>query len=659
MMSKILIIDDRVTNRRILCKLAGELDANVDVEAFADPSEALAWLNTGQADVIITDYKMPNMDGAAFIAAVRKLPHCADIPVVVVTAYEDKAYRYAALNSGATDFLLSPVDHEEFRARVRNLLTMQRQRQLIRRRLEQLETSLEKNNRLHRSALKESEEKLRLIINSVPAMINVVSTDHRYVFINNFQAWLLGIDPADAVNRTAEELLGQDYGQRSRVLDRQVIETGHAVAPYEEPFEDATGRSRTLLTSKAPLRDMAGDVRNIVTTSIDITDRKQAALALQEQSDFLRTVLDVNPSFIFTLDQSGVFTLVNDALAKAYGSSVEKMLGARPADFAPITSEGEAFNLDCARVLDENLQRLDEERCFTDPSGRQHWLQVAYVPLAVIAGRPTKVLAVCTDVTAFKEAEETMREAKLAAEASNRSKANFLANMSHELRTPLNAIMGFSEMISGQVLGPVEIPKYREYATDIQTSAAHLLAVIADILDISKVESGHIALHETDVDIRAMIERLSAEAADRAQSADIAVDLQLAARLPLLRADTQRIRQVIQNVLSNALKFTPPGGRVTIKADAASDGALRIVISDSGIGMDETEIPTALKIFGPIEQSITRAHEGTGLGLPLSVAFLDMHGARMDISSRKGLGTTVTMLFPPERSLWQEKRHAM
>ncbi len=150
-MSRILTIDDRVTNRRILCKLAGELDTNIEVKAFADPTKALAWLSAGAADVIITDYKMPNMDGAAFIAAVRKLPHCVDIPVVVVTAYEDKEFRYAALNSGATDFLLSPVDHEEFRARVRNLLTMQRQRQLIRRRLEQLETNLEKSNRLHLS----------------------------------------------------------------------------------------------------------------------------------------------------------------------------------------------------------------------------------------------------------------------------------------------------------------------------------------------------------------------------------------------------------------------------------------------------------------------------------------------------------------------------
>ena len=132
-MSKILIIDDRITNRRILCKLAGELDSNVEVEAFPDPAEALAWLASGSADLVITDYKMPSMDGAAFIAALRRLPHCADIPIVVVTAYEDKEYRYAALNSGATDFLLSPVDHEEFRARVRNLLTMQRQRLLIRR----------------------------------------------------------------------------------------------------------------------------------------------------------------------------------------------------------------------------------------------------------------------------------------------------------------------------------------------------------------------------------------------------------------------------------------------------------------------------------------------------------------------------------------------
>ncbi len=658
-MSKILIIDDRVTNRRILCKLAGELDSDVQVEAFADPTEALAWLDAGGADLIITDYKMPNMDGAAFIEAVRRLPHCVDVPIVVVTAYEDREYRYSALNSGATDFLLSPVDHEEFRARVRNLLTMQRQRQLIRRRLEQLETSLEKSNRLHRSALRESEEKLRLVINAVPAMISVVNTEHRYVFMNNFQAWLLGIDPSDATNRTAEDLLGSDYAQRSHALDRQVLESGQSVPPYEENFVDATGRTRTLLTTKAPLRDTSGDVRNIVTTSIDVTERKQTGVALQEQRNFLRTVLDVNPNYIFALDQFGSFSLVNNALAGAFGTNADKMLGAKLTDFSPVVAEGEIFVADCATVLNDNLARLDVERRFTDYDGQPHWLQVAYVPLAKVAGRQTKVLAVCTEITALKDAEASMREAKLAAETSNRSKANFLANMSHELRTPLNAIIGFSEMISGQVLGQVEIPKYREYATDIQASASRLLAIIGDILDLSKIEAGQITLYESDVDVRATIERITANSFERAQANDIEIGLEIAPNLPLLRADPQRISQVMDNILSNALKFTPPGGRVTVSASTAPDSSLHVSISDSGIGMDEAEIPVALTHFGPIEQSMTRSHEGTGLGLPLSVAFLNMHGARMDITSRKGFGTTIAILFPPERSIWHDARQAM
>jgi PAS domain S-box-containing protein len=657
-MSKVLIIDDRITNRRILCKLAGELDPGIEVEAFPDPAEALAWLADGTADLVITDYKMPSMDGANFIAALRKLPHCADVPVVVVTAYEDKEYRYAALHAGATDFLLSPVDHEEFRSRIRNLLTMQRQRLLIRRRLEQLELSLEKSNRLHRSVLRESEEKLRLVINAVPAMISAVNAEHRFVFMNNFEAWLLGIDPNDAVNRTADELLGTEYGQRSRTLERQVFETGQSVPPYEETFEDATGRTRTLLTTKAPLRDTSGEVSNVVTTSVDIPERKQTGLALQEQRNFLRTVLDVNPSYIFALDQGGVFVLANNVLAAAFGTTPDQVVGARPTDFAPVVVEGEAFMADCARVITENLPRLDVERRFTDCDGRQHWLQTAYVPLARIGGRPSKVLAVCADVSALKEAEATMREAKQAAERSNRSRANFLANMSHELRTPLNAIIGFSEMISGEVLDPVEVPKYREYAQDIQSSATHLLAIIGDILDLSKIEAGRITLHETEVDVAATIEAVCAEQADRAVANDIALVREVAATLPLLRADAQRLRQVLHNVLSNALKFTPPGGRVTVAANAAADGALQIYISDSGIGMDEEEIPVALTHFGQIEQSLTRSHEGTGLGLPLSVAFLGMHGAHIDISSRKGQGTTVAIMFPAERSVWREVRRA-
>ncbi len=279
-MPSIVIVDDRVTNRRILSRLASELDSKPDVETFADPVLALEWLEHNEPDLVITDFKMPNLDGAEFVQSLRRLPTCSDVPVIVVTAYEDKKFRYEALNAGATDFLLSPVDHEEFRARARNLLTLRYQQCLLKRLAAQLQDKLERSNRLHSAALKESEEKLRLVMNTIPAMISTTNAEHRNVFMNNFQAWMLGIDPEEIVGKGAEKFMSETFAVRNHQLDQQVFKSGASLPAFEEEFHDATGRRRILLTTESPLRDSSGAVANVVSASVEISDRKAAELAL-------------------------------------------------------------------------------------------------------------------------------------------------------------------------------------------------------------------------------------------------------------------------------------------------------------------------------------------------------------------------------------------
>ena len=167
----IAVVDDRVTNRNVLAKLASSLSDDIAVRAFADPQSALDWAADNTPDMIITDYKMPKLDGAEFVRQFRKLPHCFDVPVIVVTVYEDRDFRYQALEAGATDFLISPVDHHEFRTRVRNLLTLRRQQEIIRKRELTLEEKLVLTNRLRLEEMQESREMLSRVIDAVPAMV--------------------------------------------------------------------------------------------------------------------------------------------------------------------------------------------------------------------------------------------------------------------------------------------------------------------------------------------------------------------------------------------------------------------------------------------------------------------------------------------------------
>ncbi len=277
LMPTILIIDDSSTNRRIYSKLSRQLDAHVNVRSFENPQTALDWLADNTADLIITDYKMPMMSGSALVAAVRTDARNHDVPVIVITAYNDHQYRVASLEAGATDFLLSPVDHVEFLARARNLLKLRTQQLLLAKRADQLEISLNAKELL----LRQSREALAQVIDTVPAMINATDRDGRCVFVNAHQAAFIGKTPGDLVGQPIEALLGEERAHISRRLDQLVVKTGRAIASREEDVVTPSGEHRIYLTSKAPLHDGAGEVVSILTTSIDITERRHAERRLQ------------------------------------------------------------------------------------------------------------------------------------------------------------------------------------------------------------------------------------------------------------------------------------------------------------------------------------------------------------------------------------------
>tara|TARA_R110000772_G_scaffold215694_2_gene326321 strand:- start:166982 stop:169525 length:2544 start_codon:yes stop_codon:yes gene_type:complete len=559
-------------------------------------------------------------------------------------------------------------------------------------------------------ALRASEAMAAALIENVPSSLNIKDLSGRYLRVNRkFCEWAQK-PMSEVIGKTENEVHGDRDGTSDFIRDQDAAVIDQGAPVYRERFGSfRDGALRHVLVAKFPIIDGAGQMVALGTAVTDISKQKEAEDILRrsheelekliadrtrelrseirvreiaetswrESEERLRDIAESASDWFWEMDQDLRFTYISDRLFQITGLDRSDVLGKTRWEFAGNMDAEERARFAGHRAdMESHRSFRNFEYTLYSKLGTEITVRLSGRPVFDVTGAFIGYRGAGTDVTATRAAERALvrakedlerrvdertkelrqevtvrRRAQEVADQASRAKTDFLANVSHEFRTPLNGIIGFSEILAAEVFGPLGAPRYREYAEDIIRSGRHLLALINDVLDVSRIEAGAMALHEEPVDLVRAVEECVAMVEQRAEAKEIALVKQVQPGLPAMMADVTRIKQILLNLVTNAVKFTEQGGDVRVEATWSADAGHALVVSDTGIGIDPKDIPKVLMPFGQAHRAFTRAHEGFGLGLSLVHSLTEEHGGSLEIDSVPGKGTTVTVRFPKSRTV--------
>jgi two-component system sensor histidine kinase/response regulator len=497
---------------------------------------------------------------------------------------------------------------------------------------------------------------LRQVIDLDPSFIFAKDENGRFLLVNKALADHYGTMPDEMVGK-----LDEDFNPRRSEADHfhrddlEVVRTRQPKFIPEEPLSNAvTGETRWYQTIKVPLRAADSQTVQLLGVATDITDRKIAQDRLEAQRNYLRQVIDLDPSFIFAKDENGRFLLVNRALADHYGATPEQMVGKYDEDFNPNRAETEHFRRDDSEVVRTRQPKfIPEEPVSNAVTGETRWYQTIKVPLLAVDDQIVQLLGIAADITDRKRAQEQLQQlvvheqkARREAETATRLKDLFLANMSHELRTPLNAIIGFlREMLYSQQLDDDNT----HMAERCLANGQRLLMLINSVLDLSRLATGSLEIVPSQISLRDLATTIVEDLELQAKEKGLELKLELDPALPeIVVHDEERLIQITTNLLANAIKFTNEG---TVQlALRRQDGRLIIRVSDTGIGIPSSMQEIIFQDFVQLDSSSKKRYGGAGLGLSIVSSLVDLMKGRVTVESEVGAYSVFTVDIPLELS---------
>ena len=491
----------------------------------------------------------------------------------------------------------------------------------------------------------------RMIVDSASVGIVVAGLDGTILAANAAFAATLGRKPDELTGQPLSAITHPDDWIWERERFARVVQGEARPGPFEKRFLRADGAVVRAAMRPSALHGPDGRLLALSAVVEDVTSARAAEEQLQRSEARNRAIVEQAVEAILTVDARGIILGSNQAAERLLGYRPEELVGrhivmlmppdeaARHGDYMRRYREtGER------RVIGIGREIVARRRDGTDFPA---WLSLSEIDLPgfhVFVG-------MLRDLSERKAAERALIEAKETAELANRAKTAFLANMSHELRTPLNGILGFADVIHQQMLGTLENPMYVSYAAEIKRSGELLLANLNDILEMATIEAGRVDLEDSLCDFRDVVVSCLRLVAKRAERGKLRVEADIGAELPPLLADPRALKQVLLHLLSNAIKFTPEGGRIGVSARVDAEGALMAEVFDNGVGIPEDRLETVFQPFVQGESSLSRRYDGIGLGLSIAKSLVEQHGGRLEIRARDGGGTSVVIHLPKDRFL--------